>query len=129
MIERISALIEKATPGPWLSRKQEWESWCVRADGEYQDLANEVDESDAAFIAHARQLLPLLLEVVKAASDYFALDQADLARERDASWVKAAEEFPLPQSLKALDAYCSEQLPTVQPIDDAGKPMNGKESR
>jgi hypothetical protein len=76
MIERIEALIEKAT---------------------YDEIGETI------FASHARQLLPLMLEVVKAADELRC---------------NCFAESPLLQfvdgTIEALDAYCAEHLPEVK---------------
>jgi len=73
MIERIEALIAAATPGPWRTARMlplavvsEPTDSIVATIAEW---SSEVETADAAFVAHARQLLPLMLEVVKASDE------------------------------------------------------------
>ena len=68
-IEELRRLEREATPGRWVSRKIEdakddW--WSIDAPGDPPSLAL-VGPEDAAFIAAARNAMPLLLEVVEAA--------------------------------------------------------------
>jgi len=109
MIERIEALCEAATPGPWESQpsgdlpdhKDIWsESGHFVAGG-------NIDETDAAFIAHARQLLPLMLEVVKASRAEYDEQLAECDR-KDCEWLSNRL---WGKSFTALDNYCAEHLP------------------
>ena len=70
-IEELRRLEGAATPGRWVSRKIEdakddW--WSIDAPGDPPSLAL-VGPEDAAFIAAARNAMPLLLEVVEAARE------------------------------------------------------------
>ena len=110
MIDRISALIEKATPGPWTVDKH----------GEIYHGINEEPlfdgtEDDIAFIAHARQLLPLMLEEITARRESMGYSPSTVGVNRTY------------YAQLGLDAYCAEHLPIDQPIDDAAKPIDEKE--
>lgn len=76
MIDRIEELIKRATTGPWDVYDQaadegwDYEQCCIssRGDTTADWIAQDIYRNDdAAFIAHMRQLAPLMLEVVKAA--------------------------------------------------------------
>jgi hypothetical protein len=107
MSERIEALCEAATPGPWNS----YVGWCSVEStsdvGGYIFFDEQSREDDRAFIAHARQLLPLMLDVVKASRAEYDEQLAECDR-KDCEW--------LPnrlwgKSFTALDNYCAEHLP------------------
>lgn len=106
MIERIEALIEKATPGQWYSSQTTIDGWAIadvgfqRVSTDHDEQPNTVGLADAAFIAHARQLLPLMLEVVRIA-EFVAWEDEPI----DSNHVLLSE------YLGALDAYCAEHLP------------------
>ena len=109
MIERIEALIEKATPGPWARDGEDSANFGVRGappDGNILAVVQQDGRGgrwdDALFIAQARQLLPLMLEVVKA-GEAFRRGTEDLTR--------SGRLNPLRFSLEKLDAYCAEHLP------------------
>jgi hypothetical protein len=97
MIERIEALCEAATPGIWLERNF------------YPDFT----APDAQFIAHARQLLPLMLEVVEAQDAYLRAHNLALRNSDEPGvWVNATEATgELERRRQSLEAYCAEHLP------------------
>lgn len=112
MIERIEALIEAATPGPWFAYNSmvvpnaayhdPHPEWSAVADTYVPANAQRErdDRRNALFIAHSRQLLPLMLEVVKA-SDHFCRD------------LKASLD-PTEVALNNLEFYCAEHLPEAK---------------
>ena len=105
MIERIEALIEKATPGPWECFFNcviggPGTGWGIKSE-RIETLADFVDddsaEADADLAAHARQLLPLMAAELEAWRKAFGgpEDRYGFVRETGL----------------ALDAYCAEYLP------------------
>jgi hypothetical protein len=81
MIDRIEALIEKATPGPWSTQQA----------------------SD--FIGHVEPLLPLMLEALKIADD---LAVAHIGGDV-AEFIPLSDDLMV--SLEKLEDYCAEHLP------------------
>lgn len=112
MISRISALIEKAKDEAEALRLMSYHG--SSADEEdptwYADLTIDDVDGIAALLRRCVESSALMLEVVKANTD----------REWSAAKALAAWDD--------LETYCAEHLPTVQPIDDAGKPID-EESR
>jgi len=122
MIERIEALVEEVTPGEWeIGEAHEGGRavWSQGEAGRFHVVSAHDDyrgEYDAAFIAHARQLLPLMLEIVRFAPE--------IAEELDAhglsKHMKGAGEdecavgyllMNLRRDYASLDAYCADHLP------------------
>ena len=104
MISRIKALIEAATPGPWRTSPM-FPSGVISEPTDsvvatIEEWSDEIDAADAAFIAHARQLLPLMADVVRIA-ELVAWEDEPI----DSNHVLLSE------YLGALDAYCAEHLP------------------
>jgi trans-aconitate methyltransferase len=66
-------------------------------------------DSDDAALEHARQLLPLMLEVAKAGDR--AYDKS--TREENGYLVSKREMRILMQALDELESYCAEHLPEV----------------
>jgi hypothetical protein len=116
MIERIEALCEAATPGPWNAHDtftdDAWFAW-VTDEAHHQIvtcegcLPWEGEKANAAFIAHARQLLPLMLAEIEAHRALCA------TRHRSGSSIDAVFEAEIEADDKAqdLEAYCAEHLP------------------
>lgn len=102
MIERIEALIAKATqvaPTPWL-----WDGEGIH-DKTGRVFLSAVPLKDgpfevSEFVYHARQLLPLMLEVVNWAQEYRVSDPCDEPC--------GAASCRITQALQALDAYCAD---------------------
>ncbi len=85
-LERIKALCEEATEGPWELRKDS----IYRVKGAQWWLAEFGCERDAALASHARQLVPLMLCVI-------------VSEEIDQNMHQLA--------LNNLKTYCAEHLP------------------
>lgn len=66
---------------------------------------DEDGHTDAQFCAHARQLIPLLLDVVDVAITMWEDLLPDLDYESEHGW--AFETHPLGVALKSLDAYAA----------------------
>lgn len=67
-VEEIRALIAAATPGPWKAIEFGVHAGCVAIAGRgFLDDGVYCDPPDARFIAVARTLLPLLVDVAEAA--------------------------------------------------------------
>jgi hypothetical protein len=112
MIERIEALCKAATPGPWVERaRSEDQFFNVLAPEQGIDslVCSNAYEIDATFIARARQLLPLMLEVVKAEGWYTPTQSG------------AAALYRVLDARAALDAYCTEHLEPVQNLEQEEK--------
>ena len=109
MIDRITELIEKATPGPWGRDGEDSANFGVRGappDGNILAIVQQDGRGgrwdDAAFIAQARQLLPLMLGVVDAADSLVVYPEGAFGFEE------------LAEAQAALDAYCAEHLPEAK---------------
>jgi hypothetical protein len=71
------AIAEAATPGPWF---EESASVFYSDDAYVCHISDDVgsdDQADATFIAHARTVVPLALEVVKAVQERTAAIRVD----------------------------------------------------
>jgi hypothetical protein len=93
-LSRISNLIEKAaTPGPWKVEPEAWVTPETPRDAWDWEVVNEeangpgrihVGLRDAEFIAHSRQLLPLMYEVVRASARLIEALDFEMYRIEDA---------------------------------------------
>ncbi len=70
-LEDIQKLCDEATEGPWTEKRilmlNGDPSFFSKVEGFYVDDDNNMEDCDARFIAAARELMPELLKVVKAA--------------------------------------------------------------
>lgn len=114
MIDQIQALCDQAAPGPWLYEEGEvyrivgaGEGWKIPTTRE--ELEEFCTLESAFFVAHARQLMPLLLAVARDNFDYWDLIAAPGALED-----KVDDLLLLPERMKnnraALEAYYAEYL-------------------
>jgi hypothetical protein len=102
-LARVEKLIAEATPGPWEVKEsvyrygEDFHPYVAGVKSPDYCIATLDDGSDedAAFIAHMRQLAPLMLEVVKDANAYLN---------------EYGSSVDLDNSLEALDAYITENL-------------------
>lgn len=73
-LDELKAITDKATPGPWAAeghRVSDESGACVAAySNVYPECACEIEESDAAFIAAARNAMPVLLKIAEVAKFY-----------------------------------------------------------
>jgi hypothetical protein len=93
-LEELAALEEKATPGPWKINDRH-DQVCVYESNDrdvivcsFGNLKNHEIAADAALIAAARNALPALLKIARAAlacyeEDDFITDQGEAANMRD----------------------------------------------
>lgn len=89
MLDRIEELIAEATPGPWYSD--------YGKIGVGEDVIGEMDyKTDGAFVAHARQLLPLMLSEMR---EWRAMAGSE------GEFRGTGRDFRDP-----LDAYCDKEL-------------------
>lgn len=122
MLERIEALIEKATPGPWENNAasgmhEHYQIAWVGArsiDGSTSFPSTRSGENaDAAFIAHARQLLPLMLRVCQATKQIVEADHildnpaASKADQVHFSMVQTEGIMLAAEDLEKVYAYCA----------------------
>lgn len=103
MISRIEALIER--------------------ENEYAH-GRSYNEHCVLFDQHARQLLPLMLEVVKAGDRAYEKS----TREENGYVVSKREMLILIRTLDELEGYCLKHLPTDQPTDEAAEPIDGEQN-
>jgi hypothetical protein len=106
-LDPIQKLIEEATEEPWTVKESTYRygdefhtyiSGVENADYVIAGLDDGIDE-DAALIAHARQLLPLLYEVAKVADDL-----------RCNCFAASPLLMSVDEAFEALDSYVSEHL-------------------
>ncbi len=99
-LDRIRRLCEQATEGPWFEDPHKDGDVLGICDLGPIDVSTGAETTnpvaDAAFIAHARQVVTLLLDV------------ADAERDSSAGWAGR-----LIAAREALDAYAAEHLPEV----------------
>ena len=77
LLAETKAIVEAATPGPWeLSKHNPTEILQIYDAESGEWVCEPVDEETGAFIAHARTMLPLLIEALELAMLY-APDEAE----------------------------------------------------
>lgn len=70
------AIVDAATPGPWEPhRNRIGYGWTVPSNAVDADLRTGMRQEDAKFIARARTVLPLALDVVAAAEAWSEADE------------------------------------------------------
>jgi hypothetical protein len=113
-LNRIEALANAATPGPWLWAGTHGDEWTIgqnsltspNAESEvlygsgYDASRIEAKDEDERFIAHSRDLVPLLLNVARAAQP-FAPKTMTIKN----------DEAALAGAFAILDRYVNEHLP------------------
>ena len=128
MIKRIEALIAAATPGPWSTNiTSQWKLVTGREEeretGNIRPILLEIGgqgiDADLTLSAHARQLLPLMLNVVKQAEILrevagWMFIHPDIApklhfSERYEEIVSTLDSYD--RTYHDLDAYCADHLP------------------
>ncbi len=96
-IERIKALCEKATGGPWVVGIGGGR-YGVMTDEKEADLICDYPRwMDADFIAHARQLIPLMLRVIESHDHFLA-----------SGWEVGLDDVN--EAWRKLESYCEQHL-------------------